>query len=242
MKRLHFLPANTRLRLRVLWRYCRDWGGQRWRFANTQQTDNGWPPAITVQQAITGGEHYNNKLYNLQMAANCLQGAVIGPGQVFSFWHWVGQPSEAKGYRPSRSIVQGQLVAATGGGLCQLSGLVYLLALKAGMQVTERHAHSLDIYREEERFAPLGSDATVAYGYKDLRFVNPLPHPIGLWFHIGTAQLVGSITCAVPLAEKDIHFTYNRNGQTVQAVTMANGTALCTNTYRCLHPAVQTAN
>jgi vancomycin resistance protein VanW len=65
-----------------------------------------------------------------------------------------------------------------GGGLCQLSGLIYYVSLMAGMEVMERHPHSRDIYDDQTRYAPLGADATVAYGFKDLRVVNPYSFPV----------------------------------------------------------------
>jgi len=65
-----------------------------------------------------------------------------------------------------------------GGGLCQLSGLLYYVSLVAGLEVIERHAHSRDIYDDQTRYAPLGSDATVAFGFKDLRVLNTTPLPI----------------------------------------------------------------
>jgi vancomycin resistance protein VanW len=132
--------------------------------------------------------------------------------------------------------VQSQVVAETGGGLCQLSGLIYLLALKAGLTITERHAHSLDIYREAERFAPLGSDATVSFGYKDLRFINTLPHPIGLQFTLSPTLLSGSITSGLPIAEKDIRFGYTWQDGTVSVTTFSNDTAICSNIYTRLYP------
>lgn len=233
----HLLPTTTRLYLRVWQRRCADFISGRYRqFAITKKSDNILSWALTVQQPITGGEEATNKIKNLTLAINSLQFITIEPGQHFSFWHVVGNPSALKGYLKSRSIVQGQLTAETGGGLCQLSGLIYLLALKAGLSVTERHAHSKDIYREEERFTPLGSDATVAYGYKDLRFINTLPHPIQLQFTITPQQLSGNISSPMPIVEKNIRFSYTQTGHTVEAITFINDTVLHRNTYIRMHP------
>jgi vancomycin resistance protein VanW len=234
---LRFLPVPTRLYLRLWQRRCTDFVSGRYRLmASAAPSGPVMRGAITVQQAITGGDAAANKINNLQMAISCLQGMVLQPGQIFSFWHLVGQPSSKKGYQKSRSIVQGQVVAETGGGLCQLSGLIYLLALKAGLTITERHTHSLDIYREAERFAPLGSDATVSFGYKDLRFVNNLPHPIGLQFSITTAWLQGSITSGLPIAERDIRFGYTWHNDTVSVATLVNDTPICHTVYTRLYP------
>jgi vancomycin resistance protein VanW len=57
-------------------------------------------------------------------------------------------------------------------------GILYYLSLQAGLKPLERYPHSTDIYTDETRFTPLGSDATVVYGYKDFRFVNTLSQRI----------------------------------------------------------------
>ncbi|MCP4456604.1 MAG: VanW family protein [Cytophagales bacterium] len=55
---------------------------------------------------------------------------------------------------------------------------MYYVSLYANLEVLERHSHSIDIYTNETRFTPLGSDATVAYGYKDLKIRNNQMSPI----------------------------------------------------------------
>jgi hypothetical protein len=49
---------------------------------------------------------------------------------------------------------------------------VYHIGIIAGLDIIERYNHSVDIYTDDTRFAPLGTDATVVYGYKDLRIRN----------------------------------------------------------------------
>jgi hypothetical protein len=107
--------------------------------------------------------------------------SACGPCQstwrLHSFWHVVGRPSVARGFLPGRSLLAGELRPDYGGGLCQLSGLIYYASLMAGLTIVERHPHSRDIYDEQMRYAPLGADATVAYGFKDLRVLSSLSFP-----------------------------------------------------------------
>jgi vancomycin resistance protein VanW len=114
------------------------------------------------------------KRNNLKLAGSKINLMVIAPGEVLSFWRTVGNPTARRGYQPSRSILGNEVVDDVGGGLCQLSGLMYQCALECGVEVVERHAHSKDIYTEETRYMPLGSDATVAFGYKDFKLRNNL--------------------------------------------------------------------
>ena len=61
------------------------------------------------------------------------------------------------------------MVAAVGGGLCQLSNALYDAALQADCVVLERHAHSQVVPGSA---AAIGRDATVAWNYVDLRFAS----------------------------------------------------------------------
>jgi vancomycin resistance protein VanW len=127
---------------------------------------------VIENQVIKRGEFFENKLNNIRLTASKLSGLVIPQGAIFSFWHLVGNPSERYGFKKSRIIRNGVVDFEVGGGVCQVSGMVYLAALKAGLTILERHNHSVDIYEEHERIAPLGADATVVYGSKDLQFIN----------------------------------------------------------------------
>jgi vancomycin resistance protein VanW len=229
------LPVKLRWYLRVLLWRGRDFFGNQ-RFAALLNPDMQMMAVVTIQQPVLTTASSANKIHNISLALKKLNGLVIAPGETFSFCRLVGNPSQKRGYQKSRSIVGGQLVAETGGGLCQLSGLIYFLAIKAGLEITERHAHSMDIYTEEERFTPLGSDATVAYGYKDMRFTNNLPHPVGLQFVLTAAELTGSITSSLPVQVAAITFNYTTEGGMVRAVTLCDSQIICTNTYKRLAP------
>lgn len=113
-----------------------------------------------------------NKKHNLRQAAVRINGAAVRPGQVFSFWRMVGNPNDATRFREGRSIHAGKAVIDRGGGLCQASGIIHHASLLMQLDVVERHNHSVDLYTEKTRFAPLGTDATVFFGYKDLRVRN----------------------------------------------------------------------
>jgi vancomycin resistance protein VanW len=178
------------------------------------------PHCLAVAQAIRPGESLENKLINLQLACQAIDGLIVQPGEIFSFWKLVGAPTQGRGYRSSRNIVKGQLHMEVGGGLCQVSGIVYQLGLTAGLFMKERHAHSLDIYTEAERVAPLGADATVVYGYKDLRWVNPFHFPLVLNFEISRTDLILKIFSTQPVLPKNVVFRSERVGELKQVETL----------------------
>jgi hypothetical protein len=107
------------------------------------------------------------KIQNLRLACRALDGVVIPAGSVFSFWRHIGPPVARRGYVPGRMLQEGCMVAAVGGGLCQLSNALYEAALQSGCRIIERHAHSRVVPGST---AAIGRDATVAWNYVDLRF------------------------------------------------------------------------
>ena len=206
-----FIPASLKLFYRLNQRRRKDRvSGNNKLFATAFSPDPAKYTVVVIEQPVKANATAINKVHNLSLAITQLNNIIIQPGQIFSFWYLVGDPSKKNGYQKSRSIINGELEAAVGGGLCQLSGLIYFLALQAGLTITERHAHSIDIYKEEERFAPLGSDATVAYGYKDLRFINPYDFTIRLNFQLTPTCLKGSITANEKLQPISIAFEYRK--------------------------------
>lgn len=125
----------------------------------------------------------HNKITNLRLAAERLNGIVIRPGETFSFWKTVGQPTAAKGYLPGLVLENGKIGSGTGGGLCQMGNLIFWMALHTPLTVVERWRHSYDVFPDEGRTLPFGSGATLAYNYIDLQIRNdtPLPFQLRIW-------------------------------------------------------------
>ena len=156
-------------------------------------------PLAEIIQEIKGGAFLEGKLANIRLGAASLDGAVVAPGETFSFWALVGRPSAAAGFQLGRSIRGGVAGGDIGGGLCQVSGIAYEAGLRAGLTVAERHPHSRDLYAEAERFTPLGMDATVVWPYRDLRLRNPHPVPVRFGFVVDGRMLTASVHAAFPL-------------------------------------------
>ncbi len=122
-----------------------------------------WNPFDTPENwLLTAG-----KIENLRVASNYLNGLEINPNELFSFWKHIGKPSRRKGYVVGREIREGCIVPTIAGGLCQLSNALYDAALKAGLEIVERHKHTKVI---KGSLAEKNRDATVKWNYIDLRF------------------------------------------------------------------------
>jgi vancomycin resistance protein VanW len=123
------------------------------------------------------------KIVNLRLAASSVDRLVIEPGEVFSFWERVGTPSAERGYVEGLILRKGKVASGVGGGLCQLSNLLYWMALHTPLEVVERHHHGFDPFPDAGRVLPFGSGATVFFNYGDLRLRNPTDQPfqLGTW-------------------------------------------------------------
>lgn len=118
---------------------------------------------------------YEDRSYNLRLAASKLDGTVLMPGEVFDFNGVVGPRDEAHGYRVATVIAQGELVDGIGGGTCQISGTLHAAAMFAGLDIVERYPHS-----RPSSYIKLGLDATVSYPNINYRFKNPYDFPVVL--------------------------------------------------------------
>jgi vancomycin resistance protein VanW len=78
-----------------------------------------------------------NKIINLKLAVKKLNGIIIRPGEIFSYWKLIGKPSERKGYVKGMVLENGAIRAETGGGLCQLSNLIFWMTLHTPLTVIE---------------------------------------------------------------------------------------------------------
>lgn len=114
----------------------------------------------------------HNKVHNLGLALERLDGIVLRPGETFSYWRVLGRPSRRKGYLPGMQLDQGKFRSSTGGGLCQLSNLVFWMAMHTPLTIAERWRHSFDVFPDVNRTQPFGSGATCAYNYIDLQLRN----------------------------------------------------------------------
>lgn len=124
-----------------------------------------------------------NKVENLRIAAGKINGAIIKPGETFSFCRLVGRPTRRKGYLPGLELSFGESGQGVGGGLCQIANLIHWLVLHSPLTVTERHHHSFDPFPDNGRVQPFGSGATVFYNYIDYQFANntSLTFQLNLW-------------------------------------------------------------
>jgi len=116
-----------------------------------------------------------DRINNLQLAIEILDGARIAPGETWSFNEFVGPRTAERGFRTAPVIMDGEYAEDIGGGVSQVATTVFNAAWEAGIKIAERHAHALYISRY-----PDGRDATVNYPDVDLKLLNDTPRWIVL--------------------------------------------------------------
>ncbi|MUT66445.1 VanW family protein [Paenibacillus sp. NEAU-GSW1] len=140
----------------------------------------------------------SNKVINLKLAAERLNGLLLKPGEKFSYWRTIGKPSSRRGYVDGMILYYGTYGVGVGGGLCQMSNLIYWMTLHTPLTVTERHRHSYDVFPDASRTQPFGSGATCAYNYLDLQIVNETTDTYQLNVRVEEEMLVGEWRCSAP--------------------------------------------
>lgn len=114
-----------------------------------------------------------NRASNIALATKTLDGIILKPGEVFSYNKVIGNTTKEKGYKLGGAYVNGQVVQAYGGGICQVSTTLYNAVLYANLEIVQRYNHTYAV-----SYVPAGRDATVSYGGKDFKFKNNRKYPI----------------------------------------------------------------
>lgn len=111
---------------------------------------------------------------NIENGARLINGTLLYPGDEFSTYDTIKPFTEANGYYPAGSYMNGKVVDSLGGGICQVSTTLYNAVLLSELEVTERHNHSMII-----AYVKPSMDAAIAESSgKDFRFVNSWENPI----------------------------------------------------------------
>lgn len=131
---------------------------------------------------------------NILIACNKLNGTKIAPGSVFSFNDTVGEGSTRNGFAPGRVLYRDRVAIEPGGGLCQVSSTLFNALLMAGCSIVERHRHFQPV-----TYVPVGLDATIKFGKKDLKIRNPHQCILTINIKASNSSLVAIISASEKL-------------------------------------------
>lgn len=218
MKQTNELKPKKRSRLRLLagkayytaGRYML-WYSGRFRFAKNMDTEKlpyrcffHQTPLLRRLRDVDMQYQYN-KIINLKIAVPHLNNLLVRPGETFSYWKCIGNPTRRKGYVEGMVLLAGRFGPGTGGGLCQLSNLLYWISLHTPLTIVERYRHGYDVFPDSARTQPFGSGATCFYPYRDLMVKNDTEQTFQLCVEVGTEFLRAEWRCErAPLLQYEI--------------------------------------
>jgi vancomycin resistance protein VanW len=139
-----------------------------------------------------------NKKTSLEIAASCIDGLILKPGETFSFWRLVGKPTARRGFKTGLVLRNGTIQQDIGGGLCQMTNLIYWLTIHTELTIVERWRHGFDVFPDAGRTQPFASGATCAYNYIDLQIRNDTENTYQLRVYPKCDWLRGAWLCDAP--------------------------------------------
>ncbi len=124
-----------------------------------------------AELSYAGGTEGRHK--NIELGISRINGLVLQPGEEFSFKKALGSVSMEDGFSEERIFLNGEVTKGVGGGLCQVSTLIFRAAMSSALPITERANHSYSV-----SYYDTGLDATYSDPGPDVKFVNDTPNPI----------------------------------------------------------------
>lgn len=153
-----------------------------------------------------------NKITNIMLACNKINGLIINPGETFSYWRSIGKATKKKGYKEGLIITRNGTSSGYGGGLCQMANMIHWLVLNSPLDVTELHHHSDALFPDDRRRVPFGTGTSVCYNNIDYRFKNNTDQKVQLLVWCENGELCGELRSETPfpyrykLVEENHHF------------------------------------
>jgi len=140
----------------------------------------------------------SNRINNIALASEAINGLVLMPGEMFDYNVVVGERTAARGYLPAGAYSGGQTVQEYGGGICQVSSTIYYCALYSNLEISTRLCHMFPV-----NYLPPGLDAAVSWGGPEFRFVNVREYPIKIY-----AYVTDNATITVEIWGTDVDGSY----------------------------------
>ncbi|MBF4691871.1 VanW family protein [Fusibacter ferrireducens] len=98
-----------------------------------------------------------------------LNGLVIKPNAIFSFWKNIGYKNKLF---KTPSNFASQKIKGTTPAVSQVTNLLYWIVLHSQLEIVERYRHNYDLYPDDLRKRPFGTGATCIHNQYDLKFQN----------------------------------------------------------------------
>ena len=164
-----------------------------------------------VSTFTTSYYEYQRRSLNIRKAVSRLNGTIVYPNEIFSFYNAVGPYNSKNGY-----VFYGEYV---GSGVCQVSTTIYNNQLLLNLPIVSRLNHGAMV-----PYVDYGLDATVYSNTTDYRFKNNTKYPI----HIEAIADDGNLTISFWSNENIIEKGYSYKPRSVKIGYLAYKTYLDT--------------
>jgi len=172
--------------------------------------------------------YQENKVFNLKLLAKKLNGLLIKPGETFSFWQAVRHANKKTPYKEGLVLKNGKICVSSGGGLCQMSNLLFWVFLHSPLLIVERHTHRTKGFPTLANGEPEGVDATISEGWLDLKMKNNTDRIFQLVITFDDENIVISL-----LANKPGRLIYEIEGKDLSYYRKKDVIVEKINIYRC---------
>ena len=129
-----------------------------------------------------------NRKDNVSLAAEKCNGIILLSGDIFSYNDTVGEQTAETGYKLANAVMDGKIVQAYGGGICQVSSTIFAAALYADLEIKERWEHEL-----VPGYIDAGMDAAVSWDTLDFKICNDQKYPV----RMDTIYADGNLTVTI---------------------------------------------
>jgi putative cell wall-binding protein len=124
-----------------------------------------------------------NRVTNIHIIADTLNGYILDPGATLSVNEYVGQRTEAKGYLRDGAIIGGKVYCCdhwlnVGGGVSQYATTLFNAIFFGSYEIVKHRPHSIWFSRY-----PMGREATIGWTAPDLVFTNDTLEPVEIRSH-----------------------------------------------------------
>ncbi len=225
----------------------RQWQRKKWFYLKMRFDGNRYashkeplfPHELVREQSLLINKHTGadiqyqyNKVHNLRLASEAVSRVVIRPGETFSLWRLVRHADRREAYKDGLCVNNGKLVAVYGGGLCQLSNMLFGLFLHTPLTIIERHTHKVKVFPNPSPNDLCGVDATILEGWLDLRVRNDTAEAMQIALSMDDTYYYGRILAHnIPkrryaVVNHNLHYT-KRAGKAYESVDVVRQAIDC---------------
>ena len=158
----------------------------------------------SAETVYASDKYAANRASNVKLAASFCHEYTLMPGEMFSYNEVVGERTPERGFLIANAYEQGEVIEAYGGGICQVSTVIFNAFLNCGkvtsmnkdlvapendaMFAIRRYCHQMTVSYQDR-----GLDATVDYNSKtDLIIRNDTNTPVKIMIKIDKVDSAGN--------------------------------------------------